>query len=321
MEKQPKGIITLGEALIDFIPLDVENINYQKSPGGAPANVAVGAARLGSKTTFVGKVGDDVLGEFLHDTLKKYGVQTEEMSFSKEVRTGVVFVTLQEDGERSFEFYINPGADQFLRSDELNTQLFRENRILHIGSISMIREPVKGATDYAVTLAKENGMIVSFDPNIRLSLWTNEQEARETILDMLPRADIVKVSEEEVAFLTGEEELEAGIEKLAAYRIPLLVVTCGKDGSRIVFGKDKAHVESLNVEAIDTTGAGDAFMSAFLYKLNEMEHHLSEFTLSDVVSIARFASISGGLAVSKKGAMTALPTMQEVEEILRKGAN
>jgi fructokinase len=314
-----KGVISLGEALIDFIPLDANNLAYQKSPGGAPANVAVGVARLGAKSTFLGKVGNDVLGKFLKETLNQYGVNTSHMLLTDEARTGVVFVTLAENGERSFDFYINPSADRFLREDELEESLFLEHKILHFGSISLISEPAKSATKKAVAFAKEHGMFVSYDPNLRLGLWESEQQARETIISMLPKADILKISEEELEFITGEREIEKGIKVLAPYNIPLIFVTLGAKGSYVFTKQGSVHVPALKVEAVDTTGAGDAFVSGVLYCINEYAGELAALSLQEAEQIARFASVSGALAASTKGAMAALPTLEQVKEILRKG--
>lgn len=312
-----KGIISLGEALIDFIPLDDENINFQKSPGGAPANVAVGLARLGAASAFLGKVGDDVLGRFLQKTLSDFGVNTEYMYLTRDTRTGVVFVTLDESGERSFDFYINPSADRFLETSEVASDLFTTHNVFHFGSISMIDEPSKSATKSAVEHAQKQGMIVSYDPNLRLGLWASEQQAKETIVSMLGEADLVKLSEEELEFLTGETAIDAGVEKLAPYQIPVLYITLGAEGSHVFTKEGHTHVPARKVEAVDTTGAGDAFVSGILYQLSEREKACSELTLQDWEEITRFASISGALAASTKGAMTALPTRSEVEDYLK----
>ncbi|CDQ18533.1 fructokinase [Halobacillus karajensis] len=309
-----KGVISLGEALIDFIPLDVANINYQKSPGGAPANVAVGVSRLGASSTFLGKVGEDILGRFMKETLDSYGVKTHTMSLTPDSRTGVVFVTNAEDGERSFDFYINPSADQFLKKSEIHTEDFEANKVLHFGSISMIRDPAKEATRHAVTLAKEKGMIVSYDPNLRLPLWDSEAHARETIQSMLGEADLLKISEEELTFITGETEIEKGLEKLSYYEIPLILITMGRDGSYVCTKDGYEHVPAMEVKAVDTTGAGDAFVSGMLYSLNEYEGDITGITLSEAVEMAAFSSVSGALAASTKGAMTALPTLGEVKK-------
>ncbi|MFC5711762.1 aminoimidazole riboside kinase [Thalassorhabdus alkalitolerans] len=313
-----KGIVSLGEALIDFIPLDKENVNFQKSPGGAPANVAVGLARLGARSTFVGKVGDDVLGRFLQETLSEYGVRTDHMLLSADVRTGLVFVTNTEDGERSFDFYINPSADRFLKPEEISERDLHNHKILHFGSISMISNPAKQATIHAVELAKQKGMIISYDPNLRLGLWDSEQQAKDTIISMLGKADVLKISEEELEFITGEKDIDTGVEKLSQYHIPLIVVTLGAEGSYVFTQDGKAHVDALKVKAVDTTGAGDAFVSGMLYSLNEHEGSVDSITLTEAVTMARFASVSGALAASTKGAMTALPVLEEVKKHLKK---
>ncbi|MFC4322297.1 aminoimidazole riboside kinase [Litchfieldia salsa] len=310
------GIISLGEALIDFIPLDPQNINYQKSPGGAPANVAVGVAKLGARSTFLGKVGHDVLGTFLIETLKGHGVNVEAMKQTNESKTGLVFVTNDETGDRSFSFFIDKSADQYLNEDDIDELLFDENKILHFGSISLISEPVRSATKKAVKLAKEKGLICSYDPNLRLGLWENEEVARETIISMLEYADVIKISEEELTFITGEEDIEAGLQKLDAYQIPLVFVTLGSEGSFAFVNKELKQIPAMKVNAVDTTGAGDAFVSGILYQLNETDKNIKELTLSEVEKMVSFASVSGGLTASTKGAMTALPTLEEVKKYL-----
>ncbi|WP_347549173.1 aminoimidazole riboside kinase [Pseudalkalibacillus hwajinpoensis] len=313
-----KGVISLGEALIDFIPLDHHNLTYQKSPGGAPANVSVGLARLGVKSTFLGKVGDDVLGRFLQETLQNYGVDVSTMILTESARTGVVFVTNAKNGERSFDFYINPSADRFLNAEEISDDVFARHRILHFGSISMISEPSRSATKKAVETARKNGMLVSYDPNLRLGLWESEVRAKETIVSMLSEADILKLSEEELTFITGEENIEAGIKKLSHYKIPVIFITMGEEGSLVFTPEYSLRVPAMKVKAVDTTGAGDAFVSGILHGFNEYEGKLSELTREKLERMTRFASVSGALAAATKGAMTALPTRSEVEDILLK---
>ncbi|BAB05576.1 aminoimidazole riboside kinase [Halalkalibacterium halodurans] len=312
-----RGVICLGEALIDFIPMDSTNEIYQKSPGGAPANVAVGLAKLGAKSTFVGKVGDDLLGRFLKETLTKANVNTEHMLFSKEVRTGATFVTLAANGERSFDFYINPSADRFLEKGEIAPTLFEEHGVLHFGSISLISEPARTATRHAVSLAKKNGLMISYDPNLRLNLWEDEEQARLLITSMLGEADVLKISEEELAFITGEQTIEAGLDQLVAYNIPLVFVTLGEKGSIVSYNGIQRKIPAMAVQTVDTTGAGDAFVSAILFKLQEERKQVAELSIKEVEQMARFASVSGGLAAATKGAMTALPTLEKVNDILR----
>ncbi|MCA1029572.1 aminoimidazole riboside kinase [Bacillus timonensis] len=313
------GVISLGEALIDFIPLDENNLTYQKSPGGAPANVAVGVARLNTPSTFVGKVGNDVLGTFLKETLTSYGVNTTSMLQTNEAKTGVVFITLGQDGERSFDFYINPPADQFLHKNDLKEEWFESNKILHFGSISLIHEPVKAATIEAVKLAKKHGMIVSYDPNLRLGLWDNDAVAKDTIKSMLTFADVLKLSEEELEFLTGEKDIESGVAKLKEmHDIPFLLITLGAEGSYVYTASGYERVSAMKIDAVDTTGAGDAFVSGILYSVNKHIDDIHAITLDQAAAFARFASVSGGLAASTKGAMTALPTIDQVNELLSK---
>lgn|SRR5690606_8869281 len=313
-----KGVISLGEALIDFIPLDQDNMEFLKSPGGAPANVAVGVARLGAKSTFIGKVGDDVLGNFLKQTLDDYQVQTETLYLSKEVRTGLTFVTLSEEGEREFSFYIEKSADRFLTPEEIPATLFAEHNVFHFGSISLIDEPAESATKKALQLAKEKGLIVSYDPNLRPMLWKDLDTANQKITSVLIEADVVKISEVELEFITGETEIERGVEKLAQYNIPLLVITLGKDGVYAFYKGQSIFVEARKVKSVDTTGAGDAFVSGLLYQFSERAKKLTDYSLEEIEEIATFASVSGALAVSQKGAMTALPTLEQVRAFLDK---
>lgn len=312
-----KGVISLGEALIDFIPLDSSNITYEKCPGGAPANVAVGIARLGGKSSFLGKVGKDVLGDFLVQTLSSYGVNVESFYQTHEAKTGLVFVTNKENGERSFDFYINRSADQLLHKDEIKQELFQQHNILHFGSISMIEDPAQTATLEAVQLAKQKGLLLSYDPNLRLGLWESPEKAKEQIISLLPQADILKISEEELTFITDQSELSEGLQQLVPYNISLILVTLGEEGSIIHFKGATERVQAMKVNAVDTTGAGDAFVSAILYQISEYGTDLESLSLADIVQFAKFASVSGGLAASVKGAMTALPTREQVSALTK----
>ncbi|MBW3111235.1 carbohydrate kinase [Bacillus sp. MCCB 382] len=314
-----QGIISLGEALIDFIPLDEQSATYQKSPGGAPANVAVGLARLGARSTFLGKVGKDLLGEYLKETLTVYGVRPNQLLMTSDVRTGVVFVTNGKEGERSFDFYIDPSADRFLEVDDIDEGDLITHKILHFGSISLISSPAKEATQHAVKVAKENGLIISYDPNIRLGLWDSEKYALETIKNMLNEVDVLKISDDELQFITGEKEIEAGVSNLSnAYNIPLMIITMGSEGSYVYVGGARQYVPAMKVQAVDTTGAGDAFVSGILYSINDYKGNIESISLEEAARMARFAAVSGALAASTKGAMTALPSLEEVKSHLEK---
>ena len=308
-----KGVITLGEALIDFTPLDDQNMDFRKNPGGAPANVAVALSRLGIDVNFVGKVGDDVLGRFLARKLKSEEVNIDNLIFTDEAKTAITFVTLDEEGDRSFDFYIDPSADRFLRDNEIDENIFKENKIYHFGSISLIDEPARTATKKAIKLAKQNEMLVSYDPNLREMLWDSLAEAKEIILSVMDQVDILKVSEEELEFLTDTEDIKEGAEKLKKeYKIPVLFVTCGSKGS-YYYLNDLSFVEAFKVDAVDTTGAGDAFMSGVLYNFNSDDLTLAKVNNNFLEETLKFANYSGALAASESGAMSALPDLEQVE--------
>ncbi|MCM2677239.1 carbohydrate kinase family protein [Alkalicoccobacillus plakortidis] len=315
MQKK-QGIISLGEVLVDMIPLNAENTEYQKSPGGAPANVAVGLSRLGIDSYFIGAVGTDLIGHFLRKTLVEYGVNIQGLTQTALAKTPLVFVELAENGERSFEFLIDHSADQLLSTDDLAENLFQQAKILHIGSISTIQKTSRAATHKAIHLAQENGMLVSFDPNLRLSIWPDELSALEQIKALLLTSDIVKLSEEELEFLTNETDETAAVLKLKDYQIPLLIITKGEHGSSFYTNTHKVNVPTYKVEAVDTTGAGDAFVSGVLAHLHDLDDPLDSLTPETLQRIGAFAAVSGSLAASTKGAMTALPTKEEVEAIL-----
>lgn len=312
-----KGVLTLGEVLIDFIPID-NNMTYRKNPGGAPANVAAGVSRLGGKAGFIGKVGDDALGRYLKNVLDEFNVSTENMIFTKEAHTGIVLVTLDKKGERSFEFYVNPSADRLLREDEIREEMFEGYGILHIGTISMINESSKRATIKAVEIAKQKGLYISFDPNLRLSLWDTEEKAKNIVFEMLDSVDILKVSDEEIKFLTGIDDIKTALKAIQKYDIRLILVTIGKEGVLLSYNGEIEKVEGFETEVVDTTGAGDAFVSGMLYSIMSCQKSFDEITLDDIRYFAKIANVCGSCAVSKKGAMSALPTLDEVLDILKR---
>lgn len=312
-----KGIICLGEALIDFIPMDSTNTVYKKSPGGAPANVAVGLSQLGVKSTFIGKIGNDLLGHSLYEALDEYSVNVSNIQFTDEAKTGITFVTLTLEGERSFEFYISPSADQLLHVTDINESVFMEHTILHVGSISLLNEVSRLATKAAVHLARKYDLFISFDANIRHSLWENDKQIKQEIVPLLYECDVVKLSEEEMYFLTSTSDINSGLRALQKYNIPLLVITLGDKGCWIVKKEDNIHVPAMDVEVKDTTGAGDAFVSGLLYNLNNYKGNLENLSMEELRNMALFSTVCGGLAASTKGAMTSLPTLNEVNTILK----
>ncbi|XVF29381.1 hypothetical protein REPUB_Repub15cG0116000 [Reevesia pubescens] len=276
----PKGvvsdkslIVSFGEMVIDFVPTVsgvslAEAPGFLKAPGGAPANVAIAVARLGGNASFVGKLGDDEFGHMLADILKQNGISVNGVLFDQGARTALSFVTLRADGEREFMFYAS--ADMLLKPDELNLDLIRSARVFHYGSISLIVEPCRSAHLKAMEVAKESGALLSYDPNLRLPLWPSADEARKQILSIWDKADIVKVSDVELEFLTGSDKVDDETAlKLWRPNFTLFLVTLGEKGSRYYTKNFHGAVDAFHVNTVDTTGAGDSFVGALLCKIVE----------------------------------------------------
>ena len=260
-------IVALGESLIDFTPSGENSQGmalFARNPGGAPANVLAMAAKLGGKTAFIGKVGDDAFGAFLKKTMEDAGVDVRGLRMTREYPTTLAFVQLTPEGDRSFTFYRKPGADVMLAPAEVDRALLRDCRIFHFGSVSLTDEPCRTATLEAAREAKAAGAMISYDPNYRPFLWDSAERAREALLAALPLADIVKVSEEEMELLTGEVQLAAGADALASRGAALVLVTLGPRGAYYRAAAGRGLLPACEVDTVDTTGAGDAFLGALL---------------------------------------------------------
>jgi fructokinase len=311
--------ICLGELLIDFVPT-VTGTNlidapaFIKAPGGAPGNVAVGLARLGVSSAFMGKVGDDAFGHFLANTLAETGVDVGPLRFSAEARTALAFVSLRADGEREFMFYRHPSADMLFAPREVDVEAIQRAKLLHFGSISLIGEPSRGATLYAVDAARAAGCLVSYDPNLRLPLWPDANAARDGMLLGLKKAHVVKLSDDESEFLTGLCNLESARKALWHDELKLMVVTRGHAGC-VYFTRDfSGTVESFGVEAVDTTGAGDGFVAGLLQGLlADPATFQDEARLRE---LCHFANAIGALATTERGAIPALPNREQVRDFL-----
>lgn len=309
--------------LIDFVPT-VSGLSladapaFKKAPGGAPANVAVGIARLGGRSAFIGKVGDDEFGYMLADILKQNNVEDEGILFDKGARTALAFVTLRSDGEREFMFFRNPSADMLLQESELNVGLLQKASLFHYGSISLITEPCKTAHLTAMKIAREAGALLSYDPNLRLPLWPSAGEARKGIMSIWKEADIIKVSEEETTFLTegGDPYSDEVARNLMHPNLKLLLVTEGQDGCRYYTNEFNGRVEGMKVETIDTTGAGDAFVSGILSQLvQDLSLLQDQKRLREAL---QFANACGAIATTERGAIPALPDRNAVLKLLSK---
>ena len=312
--------ICLGELLIDFVPTVTgtgltDAPAFIKAPGGAPGNVAVGLARLGVKSAFMGKVGDDAFGHFLADTLAEAGVDVGPLRFSSEARTALAFVSLRSDGEREFMFYRHPSADMLFNPREVDVEAIHRAKLLHFGSISLISEPSRGATLYAVDTARAAGCLISYDPNLRLPLWSDANTARDGMLLGLKKAHVVKLSDDESEFLTGLGDLDAARKALWHDELKLLVVTRGRAGCVYFTPNFSGEVESFTVEAVDATGAGDGFVAGLLQGLLADPTVLQDETR--LRELCRFANAVGALATLERGAIPALPDRARVLRFLQ----
>jgi fructokinase len=312
-----RDVACIGELLIDFTSLQagasiVDTPGFEKHAGGGTANVAVGVSRLGGRAAFLGMVGDDEFGRFLARELETRGVELTGLRYTREAHTTLAFVALREDGEREFIFYRNPGADMLLTPDDVDTHLVEDSRILHHGSISLIAEPSRSATLHAVEVAKGHGRLVSYDPNLRLNLWPSADAAYAGIALGLPHADIVKVSEDELAFITGDTTLEGGMAALAARGVPAIVVTLGAQGCVYRWGELTGAVPARPRQAVDTTGAGDAFVAGLLYRLARRTPVSLDLPHEELEDILAFANAVAGRVVLQRGAIPAMPTLDEI---------
>ncbi|MDQ0885484.1 fructokinase [Paenibacillus sp. V4I9] len=312
--------VALGEYLIDFTPQGLSDAGqplFERNPGGAPVNVVAAMAKLGMKTGFIGKVGNDPFGRYLRQALLQQGVSDSGLIASDEAHTTMAFIHLDSQGERSFHFSRKPGADQLLKEDEVNHAMLEGTRIFHFGSISMTAEPSYSATIKSAQKAKEKGALISYDPNWRPSLWEDEQHAREAIHAGLRLADLVKVSEEEIIFLTGQGDIEIASKQLMdLYSIRLLLVTAGSIGSFYRMNDWWGKVDSYSVHTVDTTGAGDGFLGAFLHEVLKLGKPLHAWSEDELCSALRFANAAGALATIRKGAIPSLGTIEEIDALM-----
>jgi fructokinase len=289
---------------------------FLPKPGGAPANVAVAVARLGKESAFIGKVGDDAFGHFLIATLEREGVETKGMRVAAEARTTMAFIAKPDAYSAEFVFYRNPGADMLLRADELDGDLLAQTKALHIGSISLISEPSRSATQEAARLAKEAGALISFDVNYRPSLWPKPEEAVSVIEAMLPQADLVKVNEEELELLSGTGDLNGGSEQLLAKGPTICVVTLGADGSYFRSPQGEGRIPPFSVETVDAVGCGDAFTAGLLSRLTGYDDLQEALAPEALAANLRYANAVGALTALTRGTIPALPTAEAVKGFL-----
>ena len=307
-------ITAVGEILIDLTQSGKNELGipvFAANPGGAPANLAVAAARLGASTAFIGKVGTDSFGTFLRTTLIENHVDVTGMVTDPRNRTTLAVVALDKTGERTFSFYRDPSADVNLSADEISEEQLKNTKFLHFGSVSLTTDPARGATLYAAETARNHGAIISYDPNYRASLWSDEATAIERMLEPLPMVDVLKVSDEELPLLTGTHDLEAGSRILADKGIAMVLVTLGANGAFYRFKGCTGHIPGVKVKVGDTNGAGDTFFGAALSQLAKFGS-LEDVTVPELERIITIANKAAALTTSRHGAIPAMPTREEV---------
>lgn len=312
-------VTALGELLIDFTENGISeqgNPILEANPGGAPCNVLAMLNRLGKKTAFIGKVGDDNFGHMLADEVKKSGTDVKNLIFDDTVHTTLAFVHTKPDGDRDFSFYRNPGADMMLRKEEVMEEIIKNSRIFHFGTLSSTHEGVREATRYAIDVAKQNGVLVSFDPNLREPLWESLACAKQEIIYGLTKCDILKISDNEVEFMTGTDDYEKGAAILQeTYHIPLMFVTLGKEGSRAYFKNVSAEAAPFLQEGtIETTGAGDTFEACALHYV--LEHGMEDLTKEQLDELLTFANAGASIITTRRGALRVMPTEEEIRRLI-----
>lgn len=313
-------VTALGELLIDFTENGFSsqgNLMFEANPGGAPCNVLAMLARLGHRTAFIGKVGEDFFGKELRNALQEAGITAEYLLLDKEVHTTLAMVHTLPGGDRDFSFYRNPGADMMLTEHEVPADLIRNSRIFHFGTLSMTHEGVRSATKKAVMVAQEEDKIISFDPNIRPPLWRSLEEAREQTTYGLKQCDVLKISDNELQWYTGKEDFDAGICDLRErFDIPLILLSMGKAGSRAYYKDMRVEVPSfLQESTIETTGAGDTFAACCLHCV--LDKGLVNLTEEALKQMLVYANAAASIVTTRKGALRVMPTATEVEEFIK----
>ena len=302
-------VTAMGELLIDFTmngQSEQGNNMFEACPGGAPCNVLAMLNKLGRKTAFIGKVGRDQFGRLLKETIADSGIETKGLVMDEDIRTTLAFVHTFPDGDREFSFYRNPGADMMLSEDEVDYELIRQSKVFHFGTLSMTDEPAKTATKKALEAAKEAGCLITFDPNLRDPLWKSLDDAKEAMEYGFRFCDMLKISDNEIQFVSGKEDYDEGIRYLQEnYHIPVIFLTMGKEGSRAYYQDIRVEKPGFTVKAIETTGAGDTFCGCAINGL--LKYGLDGLTEETLGELLTYANAGAALITLKKGAIRSMP--------------
>ena len=309
-------VVALGELLIDFTCVSTDAEGYPTMaahPGGAPANFLAALTKFGAKTAMMGKVGTDAFGKLLLGTLDQAGISTEGMIVTDDVFTTLAFVTLDETGNREFSFSRKPGADTCIEYEELNLKLIDEAKVFHFGTLSLTDEPARSATYKVVDYAKAAGKLITYDPNLRKPLWKDLEEAKKQLIWGMTKADVVKISDEEVEFLWGLDVEEGADYILKNFDVKLVFVTCGADGCYFKNAIASGKVPSLSgIKVIDTTGAGDIFGGSAVWKLLQLNKAPETLNAEELTDVVRFACTSAGLSTTKPGGISSVHDYETV---------
>ncbi len=317
--KKQYDVVAMGEMLIDFTMNGQStqgNNLFEACPGGAPCNVLAMLSKLGRKTGFIGKVGNDQFGHLLKETIEEIGIDSSGLVMDDKIHTTLAFVHTFPDGDREFSFYRQPGADMMLKEEEVDFGLIQNARLFHFGTLSMTDEPARSATWKALEVARKAGCLISFDPNLREPLWSSMDLAKEMMEYGMKYCDILKISDNEIQFISGQEDYEKGIRYLQdTYHIPLILLTLGKDGSRAYYKDMVVERGGFKLDTIETTGAGDTFCGSTLSGI--LERDFKNLTQKDLEEILTFANAAAALITTKKGAIRSMPEKEEVEELIK----
>ncbi len=312
-------VTAMGEMLIDFTlngQSDQGNNLFEACPGGAPCNVLAMLNKLGRKTAFIGKVGEDQFGRLLRDTIDELGIETKGLLLDREIHTTLAFVHTFPDGDREFSFYRKPGADMMLSEEEVDYELIRQSKVFHFGTLSMTDEPVRSATKKALETAKASGCLITFDPNLRPPLWDSLDTAKEMMEYGFRYCDMLKISDNEIQFVTGKEDYDEGIRILQEkYHIPLIFLTMGKEGSRAYYQDLRVEKKGFTVKAIETTGAGDTFCGCAIHGL--LTHGMDGMNEEVLGEILTYANAGAALITMKKGAIRSMPDPENITKMIK----
>lgn len=312
-------VTAMGEMLIDFTmngTSEQGNNMFEACPGGAPCNVLAMLNKLGRKTAFIGKVGSDQFGRLLKGTIEELGIETKGLILDEEINTTLAFVHTFPDGDREFSFYRNPGADMMLSEAEVNYDIIRNSKVFHFGTLSMTDEPVRTATKKALEAAKEAGCLITFDPNLREPLWKSLDDAKAAMEFGFQYCDMLKISDNEIQFISGKEDYDEGIKYLQdKYHIPVIFLTMGKEGSRAYYKDIRAERAGFTVKAVETTGAGDTFCGCAINGL--LKYGVDDLTEEKLGEILTYANAGAALITLKKGAIRSMPEPSQIEEMIR----